>query len=107
MALTFEELLKKTVVELRKIAEETEHEAIHGYKTMHKQDLLLALCKALKIEAHEHHEVVGIDKGKIKAQIRALKVKRGAALEAHDHGELKLVRHQMHRLKRKLRKATV
>ena len=74
---------------------------------MHKEHLIPALCTALGIEAHHHHEVVGIDKGKIKAQIRALKVERNAALEAHDHAELKKVRRKIRGLKRKIRKATV
>ncbi len=104
---TFEELRKKTVADLREIAEGIEHDALHGHTTMHKDQLLKALCTALGIEAHEHHEVMGIDKRAIKLQIRELKAKRDAALQAHDHAELKLVRRKLHRLKRKIRAATV
>ncbi len=104
---SFEELRKKTVAELREIAEGIEHDALHGHTTMHKDPLLKALCTALGIEGHEHHDVVGIDKGAIKLQIRELKAKRDAALQAHDHAELKLVRRKLHRLKRKIRAATV
>ncbi len=104
---TFEELEKKKVAELREIAEGIEHDALHGHTTMHKDQLLKALCTALGIEAHEHHDVVGIDKRAIKLQIRELKAKRDAALQAHDHAELKLVRRKLHRLKRKIRAATV
>jgi DNA-binding IclR family transcriptional regulator len=104
---SFDELKKKTVAQLREIAAEVEHDAVHGYTTMHKADLLLALCTALGIEAHEHHEVVGIDKGTLKARIRGLKAERAAALEAGDYARLKILRRQMHRLKRKIRRATV
>ncbi len=104
---SFEELRKKKVADLREIAEAIEHDALHGHTTMHKDQLLKALCTALGIEAHEHHDVVGIDRRAIKLQIRELKAKRDAALQAHDHAGLKLVRRKLHRLKRKIRAATV
>ena len=43
----------------------------------------------------------------VKAQIRELKVKRDEALAAKDPVELKRIRRKIHRLKRKLHKATV
>jgi hypothetical protein len=104
---TFHELKTKTVAQLREIAAEIEHEVLHGHTTMHKGDLVQALCTALGIEAHEHHDVVGVDKRPLKKQIRGLKAERDAALEAGDHARLKLVRRRIHRLKRKIRKATV
>jgi len=107
MDYTFEELKEKTVAQLREIAEKIDHEALHGYKTMHKEQLQLALCQALGIEAKVHHEVVGIDKGEVKSQIRKLKEERAAALQAHDHKRLKVIRRQIHRLKRGIRKAAV
>lgn len=107
MAHTYEELHKMTVAGLREVAKEIEHDAVKGYSTMHKEPLLLAICDALGIEAHEHHEVVGIDKAKVKKRIRALKEQRNVALEAHDSKELKRVRRRIHRLKRKIRRATV
>jgi len=107
MAYTYEELSNKTVAQLREIAEGIEHDALHGYTTMHKEQLLPALCDALGIEAHEHHDVVGVDKTKIKQRIRALKQQRDAALAAHDSAELKRIRRQIHRLKRRIKKATV
>ncbi len=107
MSHTFEDLKSKTVAQLREVAKETEHDALHGYSTMHKADLVKALCTALGVEGHEHHEVVGIDKGALKSQIRALKVDRSAALEAHDHVALKVIRRKIHRLKRNIRRATV
>jgi Rho termination factor, N-terminal domain len=106
MAHTFEELKHKTVAELRDIAKGIEHEAVQGYTQMNKGHLLVAISKALGIQ-HEHHDVVGVDKAGIKARIRELKTKRQAALEAHDHAELKTVRRTIHRLKRQIHKATV
>ena len=49
---------------------------------------------------------IGIDKSAIKKQIKALKVKREAALQARDKKCLKEVRRQIRRLKRKIRKST-
>lgn len=104
---TYEELSGKTVAQLRKIARDLDHDAVRGYSTMHKEHLLPAVCEALGIEAHVHHEVVGVNKSKIKGQIRELKGKRDEAIEKHDHKELKKIRRQIHGLKRKLRKAMV
>ena len=47
------------------------------------------------------------DKGAVKSKLRALKEDRAKALAAHDHAQLKQVRRQMHRLKRRIRAATV
>ncbi|NHZ73359.1 MAG: hypothetical protein GWP16_02680 [Nitrospirae bacterium] len=107
MTHTYEELHSMTVAELRDVAKEMDNEALSGYSSMHKEDLLKALCESLGIEAHVAHHVVGLDKSKIKLEIRELKLQRQAALEAHDHQELKKVRRQIHRLKRKIRQATV
>ncbi len=104
---TWEDLHGMTVARLREIAGGIEHDALHGYSTMHKGPLVQALCEALGIEAHAHHEVVGINKGRVKKQIRSLKVRRDEALAAGDRVELKRVRRKIHRLKHKLRRATV
>ncbi len=106
MAYTFEELKHKTVADLRDIAKGLEHEAVQGYTQMNKDHLLVALAKALGIQ-HEHHEVVGVDKSGIKAKIRELKTQRAAAIAAHDRAQLKVVRRTIHRLKRRIHKATV
>ena len=106
MSVTFEQLKHKTVAELREMAKASDHEAVHGYTQMNKEHLLVALAKALGIQ-HEHHEVVGVDKSSIKARIKQLKTERDAALAAHDHAQLKVVRRTMHRLKRRIHKATV
>lgn len=107
MAHTYEELHGMTVAELKEITKDIEHDALHGYTTMHKDHLVPALCQALGIEAHVHHEVVGIDKTAIKAKMRELKLQRDAAVAAHDHKQLKVIRRRIHHLKRKMHKATV
>lgn len=106
MAHTYEELKHKTVADLREIAKGIEHEAVQGYTQMNKEHLLTALSKALGIQ-HEHHDVVGVDKNSIKARIRELKTQRDAAITAHDRAQLKVVRRTIHRLKRRIHKATV
>jgi hypothetical protein len=103
MTYTYDDLKGKTVQELRDIAKETQHEAVQGAMQMNKEHLLPALCKALGIEAHAHHAVSGIDKPAIKAQMRELKTKKAAALEAHDHARLKQLRRQIHGLNRQIR----
>jgi hypothetical protein len=107
MAHTYEELHKMTVAQLREVAKGIEHKAVQGYTQLHKEQLLLAICAALGVDPHEHHEVVGINKSKVKAQIKKLKAQRAAATEAHDKKKLKEIRREIHGLKRRLRKATV
>jgi hypothetical protein len=107
MAYTHHELKTKTVVQLREIAKGIEHESLTGYSVMHKDHLVTALCNALGIEMVEHHQVVGLNKAAIKAQIKELKTKRDKALETHDHAELRAVRRRIHYLKRMIHKATV
>ncbi|MFQ5746788.1 MAG: transcription termination factor Rho [Gemmatimonadota bacterium] len=107
MAYTFEDLKKMTATRLREIADTLDHEVLHGHSTMHKDELLAALCEALGIEAHEHHEVVGVDKALIKREIRDLKARRQQALEAGDEEEYRRILKRIHRLKRNLRRATV
>ncbi len=107
MAYSYEELHAMTVAQLREIAQGIEHEAVKGATTMHKEKLLPAICTALGIDAHAHHHVVGLDKAKIKAEIRSLKAKRIEALGKKDSEGLKTIRRRIHDLKRSLRKATV
>ena len=107
MAHTFEELKHKTVAELREIATAIEHEAVQGATQMNKDHLLKALCTALGIEAHAHHEVVGIDKAAVKVQIRVLKKRRDEILASKNTGELHGVLRQIHALKRRIRRAMV
>ena len=107
MEQTYEELKKKTVADLREIASGIEHDAVKGYTQLNKEHLLKAICEALNIDMYAHHEIVGIDKAAIKAKIKALKLKRDEAFEAHDHTQLKIYRRKIHRLKRSLRRAMV
>jgi hypothetical protein len=107
MAHTYEELKHKTIAELRDIAKDVDHEAVKGYTQLNKEHLIPALCTALGIPTHEHHDVVGIDKRAVKETLKGLKAERQAALEAHDPVRLKAVRRRMHRLKRRIRAATV
>ena len=107
MAYTHQELKHKTLAELRDIAKDIQHDAVQGYTQLNKEHLIVAICKALNIEMHEHHDVVGIDKAAIKSRIKTLKTKRKEALNAHDHAALKKARRSIHRLKRQIHKATV
>src|SRR5437867_12595186 len=104
VAYTYHELKEKTIQELREIAKTVEqHDAVQGYSQMNKDHLLPALCKALGVDTHEHHAVVGIDKAAIKAKMRELKKKRDSALETGDHDLLRNVRRQIHHLNRQIR----
>lgn len=107
MAPTFEEMKHMNVGDLRDLAKDLEHEAVEGYTQMNKEHLIPALCTAFGIDTHQHHDVVGLDKKPIKDKIKQLKADRQAALEAHDHTKLKAVRRRIHRLKRRIRNATV
>ncbi|MEE9281654.1 MAG: hypothetical protein V3V67_15895 [Myxococcota bacterium] len=101
----YHELKGMTIDQLREVASGIED--LTGYTQMRKDKLLETVCQHLDIPLHEHHEVVGIDKAGIKQQIRALKGQRDDALSRKDRAELKQVRRQIHRMKRKLRRATV
>ena len=104
---SFESLSSQNVTQLREIAGGVDHEAVAGYSTMHKEHLVEALCKAFGIEARPQHMIVGIDKATVKKQIRALKAKRAAALEAGDKKQLQFTRRRIHELKRKIHRAMV
>lgn len=107
MAHTYEELKKKNVSELREIAKGIEHEAVQGYTQLNKEHLLKAICTALNIDMHVHHEVKGIDKTKIKSEIRELKKKRDEAIKSKDAETQKKARRKIRYLKKVLRKAAV
>ena len=106
MAYTYEQLKHMTLADLREIAKGGDTEVVQGYTQMNKEHLIGALAKALGIQ-HTHHDVVGIDKSSIKSRIRELKTQREAAIAAHDSAQLKVVRRTIHRLKRRIHKATV
>jgi hypothetical protein len=107
MAHTFHELKLKTVAELREIAKGIEHEAVKGFTQLNKEHLLVAICQALNIPTHEHHDVVGLDKSAIKARIRTLQAQRDQALAAHDSATLREVRRHIHHYNHLLRKQMV
>jgi len=107
MAFTYHELKEQNITQLREIAKDLKHEAVQGYTQLNKEHLLVALCTALGIPIHEHHDAVGIDKAAIKAKVRALKKEREAALAAGDHEKLKAVRRTIHGLNRQIKKHLV
>jgi hypothetical protein len=107
MSFTYHDLKEKTVAQLREIAKDVDHEAVKGATQMNKDHLLKALCSALKIDMHEHHQVVGVDKTAIKVKIRELKKKRDEILASQDRTQLHGVLRQIHRLKRTMRRAMV
>jgi len=105
IAMDFHELRVMTIEQLREVAQGIEE--LTGSTQMRKHELLKQICERLNIQMHEHHDVVGIDKGAIKRQIRELKDKRDAALEERAYDDLRRVRRKIHRLKRQIRRATV
>ncbi|MEI6613868.1 MAG: Rho termination factor N-terminal domain-containing protein [Chrysiogenales bacterium] len=107
MSHTFVELKKKTVAELREVAKDIEHEAVQGYSQLNKEHLLVAICKALSIDTHVHHQVVGLNKAGVKARIRTMKEKLAAAIIAGDRKQVSYCHRQIHKQKRQIHKATV
>ena len=107
MAHSYHDLKHMTVAQLREIAAGIQHDAVQGYTQLNKEHLLVAICNALGIDMHEHHEVKGVDKARIKTKIRTLKKEREQALTAKDREKLLAVRKQIKTLKKKLRKAMV
>ena len=107
MAYTFPELKQKPLAELREIAAGIEHEAVKGYTQLNKDHLLEALCKALSIDMHVHHEVKGVDKAAVNAKIREWQKKRDEALAAKDRKKLKVALDHIPHFKHHLRRAMV
>lgn len=107
MEYTYKDLKQKTVAQLREIAAGIEHEAVQGYTQLNKEHLIDAMCVALGIEKHEHHEIVGVNKPKLKLEIRKLKKEKEKAITAKNYAELKNIRFEIKKLKNKLRRAMV
>jgi len=99
----FHELQKTRVADLRKMMKEHLPQ-VQGVIALKKEELVDQLADVLGIEKPHKHVAAGLGKRSIKAEIRELKVKREAALAAHDHAELKKYRRQIHRRKRRLRR---
>jgi DUF438 domain-containing protein len=98
----YHELEKTTVGNLREMAKE--YPDVEGTSGMNKEQLIELLAQKLGIEK-PHKVVVGIDKSEIKTTIKALKKVRDEALAEKDHKKLKTTRRELHRLRRKLRRA--
>lgn len=105
MAHTYEELKKKTVAELRDLAQGLAHEAVQGYTQMNKDHLLPALCRALGIDPHEHHAAVVAEKAAIKARMREIKAACEEARSAGNYERLHRLRRQYHAFNHGLRKS--
>jgi len=103
MAHTYEELKRKTIAELREIAKTVHDESVQGYTQMNKEHLLPALCKALGIDAHEHHAAALAEKEALRSRLHELKHKRDEALASGDHEVLHAVRREYHHLNHSLR----
>jgi len=107
MTYTYQELKTKTVAQLREIASQLDSEAVKGYTQLNKEHLLAALCQALQIDQHEHHQIVLQNKTEIKSKIRELKKERDEAIANHDRAKLIRVRGQIRSLKDRLRRSMV
>jgi hypothetical protein len=103
MAYTHHELKTKTIAELRDIAKDIQHDAVKGYTQLNKEHLLVALCQALNIPIHDHHDVVGLDKAAAKSKMRELKKLQADAIEQGDRAKLKALRRQRHSLNHQIR----
>lgn len=98
----FHELEKKTVVELREMA--AQFPDLTGVSGMKKAALVDVLADRLGI-AKPHREAAGLDRDKIKADIRALKKQRDEAITKKDRAALRKARRRLHQLRRRLRKS--
>lgn len=95
-------LQKKKVDDLREMAKEIP--GIGAVTGMQKPELVAAIAEHKGIAA-PRKVVVGIDKGAIKTEIRALRKERDAALVSKDSETTKKARTEIRKRKRKLRKA--
>jgi hypothetical protein len=96
------ELQKVKVTELREMAKDKA--GTTGVTGLSKDRLVEIVAEALGIEK-PHLVVEGIAKGKIKRKIRALKAETKEAIAAKDRALIKRKRRQIHRLKRRIRRA--
>ena len=103
MAHTYEQLKKKTIAELRELAKGLHDDAVQGYTQMNKEHLLPALCKALGIDAHEHHAAALARKTSLKARLRELKHQREEAMARGDDAQAHALRREYHHINHSLR----
>lgn len=99
----YHDLQKTRVSDLREMMKEKMPD-VQGVVGLKKDQIVEMLAEHLGIEKPHKHVERGLGKRKIKAQIRELKVKRQAALEAGDTAELRKYRRLIHRQKRRLRR---
>jgi hypothetical protein len=74
-----------------------------GVTALNKAALVEAIAKEMGIDK-PHKIAEGKGKTEIKQAIRSLKVKRDAARDQHDKAAMNEARHEIHKLRRKLRK---
>jgi hypothetical protein len=101
--MNYHELEKHTVAKLREMAKA--YSDVEGTSGMHKDQLLDLLCERMGIEK-PHKVAVGIDKAKIKAEIRVLKKVRDEAITKRDREKMTETRKKIHKLRHALHKAT-
>lgn len=99
----YHDLQKTRVADLRDMAHE-HFPTMQGIVGLKKEELVEMLAEKLGIEKPHKHVAAGLGKRAIKAEIRELKLKREAALDAKDAAELRKYRRLIHRRKRKLRR---
>lgn len=104
MEYSFEQLKKMTVAQMRDIAKGIESDEVKGYTQLNKEHLLMALCRALKIDIHPHKKKAAASKGNVKTKIRALKARRDEALQKADKAAFRSILQELRRLKRRSRK---
>ena len=102
------ELEEMTVIKLRELAL-AQFPGIKGVSGMKKEDLVEAIiaeevAQGLRPKEDKAAPKAVGEMGALKARIKALKADRGKALGAHDRKNLKAVRSQMKRIKRKMRR---
>ncbi len=107
MPYTFKELKHMNKTDLQEIAKGLDHEAVKGYTQLNKDHLIEAICTAMSIPMHEHHEVVGVDKTTIKQKIKKIKKERDDAIAKKDRKKMVAARKKIKELKAQLRKAIV
>ena len=98
----WQELEKKKVTELRELAKE--HANVEGAVGLSKEKLVEIVAEALGIE-RPHLIATGINKTALKQKIRALRSEVQQGIEAKDRALVRRKRRQIHRLKRKIRRA--
>ena len=102
VSVDWHELEKKKVTELRELA--TEHANVEGASALPKEKLVEIVAGALGIE-RPHLIATGINKTALKQKIRSLRLEVQQGIEAKDRVLVRRKRRQIHRLKRRIRRA--